>query len=246
MVPFQKLFHHIFPGFLKQLIDPETEKIDRFVVSNVEAYGNENFILDAGAGECRFKEKLEYNRYVAIDATYGDPSWDYSKIDVASSLDCLPFESDIFDIIICTQVLEHVREPQRVLDELSRILKRGGVVLISAPQGWGVHQAPHDYFRFTCYALSYLLEQAGFEQISIRPSSGYFGYLANRLTVFPKALFWQTKSRTLRILFSPLELVSYMLFVGILPLLLNAMDFLDHKKDYTLNYFVKGTKANEQ
>ena len=246
MVQFQKLFHHILPGFLKRLIDPETNKIDKFVISNVSEGGNESLILDAGAGECRFKDKLKYARYVAVDATYGDQSWDYSRIDVASSLDCLPFESDIFDIIICTQVLEHVREPQRVLDELFRTLKRGGIALISAPQGWGVHQAPHDYFRFTCYALSHLLKQAGFEKITITPSCGYFSYLANRLTVFPKAMFWQIKSRSLRIFFFPLELVSYMLFVGVFPLILNAMDFLDHKNDYTLNYFVKGTKAIEQ
>jgi SAM-dependent methyltransferase len=243
---FQKLFHHICPDFLKQLIDPETNKIDKFVISNVSERGNETLILDAGAGECRFKDKLRYAQYVAVDATYGDQSWDYSKIDVASSLDCLPFESDGFDIIICTQVLEHVREPQRVLEELFRTLKQGGVVLISAPQGWGVHQAPHDYFRFTRFALSHLLEQAGFEQITITPSGGYFSYLANRLTIFPKALFWQIKSRALRIIFSPFELVSYMLFIGVFPLILNAMDFLDHKNDYTLNYLVKGTKVNEQ
>jgi len=246
MVLFQKLFHHIFPDFLKRLIDPETNKIDSFVISNVAAQGNTNLILDAGAGECRFKNKIKYARYVAVDATYGDLSWDYSKIDVASSLDCLPFESDSFDIIICTQVLEHVREPQRVLEELFRILKQGGVVLISAPQGWGVHQAPHDYFRFTRYALSHLLEQAGFEQITITPSGGYFSYLANRLTVFPKTLFWQIESRALRILFFPFELVSYLLFIGALPIVLNAMDFLDQKNDYTLNYFVKGTKTDGQ
>jgi SAM-dependent methyltransferase len=246
MVQFQKLFHHIFPGFLKRLIDPETVKIDKFVISNVSERGNENLILDAGAGECRFKDKLRYARYIAVDATYGDQSWDYSKIDVASSLDCLPFESDIFDIIICTQVLEHVQEPQSVLKELFRTLKRGGVVLISAPQGWGVHQAPHDYFRFTCYALSHLLEQAGFEQITTTPSCGYFSYLANRLTVFPKALFWQIKSKFFRIVLSPLELLSYVLFVGVFPIILNTMDFLDRKKDYTLNYLVKGTKINER
>lgn len=246
MVPFQKIFHYIVPGFLKRVIDPETNKIDQFVISNVSERGNENLILDAGAGECRFKNQLRYARYIAVDATYGDQSWDYSKIDVASSLDCLPFGSDIFDIIICTQVLEHVQEPQRVLKELFRTLKRGGVVLISAPQGWGVHQAPHDYFRFTCYALSYLLEQAGFEQITTTPSCGYFSYLANRLTVFPKALFWQIKSKFFRIVLSPLELLSYVLFVGVFPIILNTMDFLDRKKDYTLNYLVKGTKINER
>ena len=244
MVLFQKLYHRIFPDFMKRLIDPETNKIDKFIISNVSMRGEKGVVLDAGAGECRFKDKLKYARYIAVDTAYGDLSWDYSKIDAVSSLNNLPFESDVFDTIICTQVLEHVKDPQLVLNELFRALKPGGIVLISAPQGWGVHQRPHDYFRFTCYALSHIMSRAGFDQIAIIPSCGYFGYLANRLTVFPKTLFWQIKNRALRIIFSPFELVSYILFIGVLPLILNAMDGLDHENDYTLNYFVKGTKAD--
>ena len=231
---------------MRRIIDPVTYGIDQFVTSTVSALEPAALLLDAGAGECRFKDKLRDVRYVAVDTAWGDQTWDYSSINVASSIDRLPFESDVFDIIICTQVLEHVKEPQRVLDELFRALKGGGVVCITAPQGWGVHQPPHDYFRFTCYALSYLLESAGFEQITITPSCGYFGYLANRLTIFPKALFWQIRSTLLRLILFPLEFLFYVLFVGTFPLLLNALDVLDRRRDYTLNYYVTGKKTSGQ
>jgi SAM-dependent methyltransferase len=233
----------LVPGFARHLIDPATSSIDRFVISTMAELESGNLVLDAGAGECRFKDKLKKDvRYVAVDTSWGDQTWDYSNIDVAATLENLPFDSNVFDSIICTQVLEHVREPQILLNELFRTLKEGGIICITAPQGWGIHQAPHDYFRFTRYALFYLLEKARFEQITITPSCGYFGYLANRLTVLPKVLFWQIRKKWLRLLLLPLETVSYGLFVILLPVILNAIDFLDRKKDFTLNYLVKGKK----
>jgi len=242
-VALRKLFHKYVPGFIKQLIDPVTASIDKFVESSFSEAESGRLVLDAGAGECRFKDKLKGKlRYIAADTTWGDQDWDYSKIDVMSHLETLPFASGVFDSVICTQVLEHVSEPQLVLNELSRTLKEDGMICLTAPQGWGVHQPPHDYFRFTNYGLSYLLKKAGFTEISITPSCGYFGYLANRLTVVPKILFWQLRNKWVRILLFPLEIVSYFLFVVLFPVILNAIDFLDHKQDYTLNYLVKGKK----
>ena len=165
-------------------------------------------------------------------------------MDILGDLASLPIKEGIFDTVVCTQVLEHVREPKEVLCELCRVLKTGGKLYLSAPQGWGVHQAPHDYFRFTCYGLRHLLEKAGFMVLSITPSCGYFGYLANRLTVLPKAVFWDIKILWLRIFLFPLELLSYFVFVLILPLILSSIDFLDRKRDYTLNYFVRALKSN--
>jgi SAM-dependent methyltransferase len=243
MVTVRKLFQRFVPGFIKRFIDPVTANIDKFVESSFFDVEPGHLILDAGAGECRFKDKLKGKlRYIAVDTTWGDQDWDYSKIDVMSHLESLPFASRVFDSIICTQVLEHVSEPQLVLNELSRTLKEDGMICLTAPQGWGVHQPPHDYFRFTNYGLSHLLEKAGFAEISVIPSCGYFGYLANRLTMVPKILFWHLKNKWTRILLFPLEVVSYFLFVVLFPAILNAIDFLDQKQDYTLIYLVKGKK----
>ena len=243
MVTVQKLFQKFAPDFIKRIVDPVTAGIDTFVESSFSEVEPGHLVLDAGAGECRFKDKFKGKlRYIAVDTTWGDQEWDYSNIDVMSHLENLPFASGIFDSVICTQVLEHVREPQLVLNELSRILKADGMICLTAPQGWGVHQPPHDYFRFTNYGLSYLLQKAGFAEISITPSCGYFGYLANRLTMIPKILFWQQKNKWTRILLFPLEIISYFLFVLLIPVVLNAIDFLDHKRDYTLNYLVRARK----
>jgi SAM-dependent methyltransferase len=243
MIGFNILFQNYVPGLLKRIIDPATAGIDRFIESSLSEMTPACLILDAGAGECRFKDRFKDKlRYIAVDSTWGDQSWDYSKIDVLSQLENLPFRSQVFDSVICTQVLEHVKEPQVVLSELARALKDGGTIILTAPQGWGVHQPPHDYFRFTNFGLFYLLQSAGFAEISITPACGYFGYLANRVTVAPKILFWQIKSKWVRMLLFPLEILSYFFFVIFFPAILNAIDFLDKKQDYTLNYLVKGKK----
>jgi len=246
MTALSKFFRQFLPDSIKRLIDPDSYKIDDFVISTVKETDSENLILDAGAGECKYKNLPGMHKYIAIDTALGDQKWNYSMIDVLGSLDNLPVKPNVFGTIICTQVLEHVNRPQIVLNELFSVLKEGGNICLTAPQGWGVHQAPHDYFRFTNHALLFLLKEAGFIDIVVTPSCGYFGYLANRLTVFPKTLFWQIKKKWLRLILLPIEFLSYLFFVVIFPIVLNAIDPLDREQNYTLNYFVKGKKPDER
>ena len=77
--------------------------------------------------------------------------------------------------------IEHLPEPGLALAEIARTLAPGGLLLVAAPHEWEVHQAPHDYFRYTRYGLAYLLEKSGFEVREMRPAGGYFRLLARRL-----------------------------------------------------------------
>lgn len=229
-------------GWVLRLLDPSSHRVERLAAELAAALPDKARVLDSGAGESPFKRYFDRHSYIAVDGGWGDEAWDYSSLDALCDLTVLPFADNSLDAVLCTQVLEHVNEPALVLAEFQRVLKPGALLYLSAPQGWGVHQAPHDYFRFTRYGLEYLLRKAGFHVNSVKPSCGYFGYLGNRLSVLPKILFWRIRPWPLRLLFAPLEIAFSIVFFILFPLLLNAVDFLDRRRDYTLNYLVKAEK----
>jgi ubiquinone/menaquinone biosynthesis C-methylase UbiE len=84
-------------------------------------------------------------------------------LDVIADLHRIPIASNSMDAVLCTQVLEHVADPDVMVKELHRVLRPGGVLYLTAPQGWFEHQPPHDYFRFTSFALRKIFGEAGFE-----------------------------------------------------------------------------------
>jgi SAM-dependent methyltransferase len=117
---------------------------------------------------------------------------------------------------------------------MARTLKPGGRLLVAAPHEWEVHQAPHDYFRFTRYGLEYLLDGAGLEVIEIRAAGGYFRLLARRL--LNGLQFFTGGMRWLGFLPAAILLVPPAV---ILPLL----DGLDREKNFTVGYLCWAKKA---
>jgi SAM-dependent methyltransferase len=198
-------------------------------------------VLDAGAGEARFADDFSDHLYVALDFALGDKGWDYSKIDVKAELSRIPFVTGGFDSVLSIQVLEHVADPGEVLRELRRVLKPGGSLMLTAPQGWHEHQQPHDYYRFTQFSLSRMLTRAGFAAVQIEPMGGYFHYLGHRLTYIPKVLFSQRKRLT-RLMLFPLELFCLAVFCFLLPFICYYLDWLDKKKEFTLCYRCRARK----
>ena len=230
------------PDFINKMIDPDTFKRKEFIYKCSQESPEGSYILDAGAGQCPYKGFFNKQKYIATDLSVGDINWDYSKLDVLSNLETLPFKNNVFHSIICINVLEHVKEPFNVISEFYRVLKPGGSLYVTVPQGWWLHQEPYDYFRYTNYGISYLLEKAHFFINDIKPTSGYFSYLANRITFLPKALFWTIKSKIIRILLLPFEIISYLLFVLLIPIILNCIDGYDKQNKFTLHYMVKASK----
>jgi SAM-dependent methyltransferase len=223
---------------LRKLIDPESERLRSFVRMAAEGIYEGSVVVDVGAGECQYKDLFPSHRYIAVDFAAGDAGWDYSQLDVQGDIHALPFRSGTVDLVLCTQVLEHAREPQRVVDEIARILKPGGKVFFTVPQGWGEHQVPHDYFRYTRFGMEVLCSRAGLIITEAAKTTGLFGYLTNRLTMIPKVLFWDIRHPAIRIFLFPLELLCYFIFVAVPPILLEPLDVFDKEKVYTLNYTI--------
>src|SRR3546814_2644916 len=72
-----------------------------------------------------------------------------------------PFESDIFNSVLCNQVLEHVFNPDAFLQEIHRVLRAGGMLLLTVPFVWDEHEQPYDYARYSTFGLKSLLERTG-------------------------------------------------------------------------------------
>lgn len=191
-------------------------------------------VLDAGAGESQYALHFPRQRYCAVDLAVGDPAWDYSRLDAVADLTALPFPSATFEAALHLVTIEHLREPACALAEIARTLKPGGQLLVAAPHEWEVHQAPHDYFRFTRYGLAYLLERAGLEVCELRPAGGYFRLLARRL--LNGLQFFSGGFRWLGFLPAAILVVPPAL---ILPFL----DSLDRDRNFTLGYICTARKS---
>ena len=84
----------------------------------------------------------------------------------------LPFSDEEFDTIILSDVLEHIAEPELLLKELARILSPGGKVLINVPFYYWLHEQPHDYYRYTEFALKRFINQVNLKLIYLNPIGG--------------------------------------------------------------------------
>lgn len=92
--------------------------------------------------------------------------------DVYADGQWLPFKGDIFDVVLSTEVLEHVPEPKQVFAEAARVLRPAGLLVVTAPQAGHLHEEPHDYFRYTKYGLAYLAQVNGFTLLEINAFGG--------------------------------------------------------------------------
>lgn len=239
----ESFYHRVFealPIFLQRRIHPLEFSLQEFMAAAARA--GHRVVLDAGAGESRFRTLFQGCRYIAVDLGVGDHTWDYSGLDLRANLSALPVRSASVDAVLNTQVLEHVTDPAAVLVELARVLKPGGVLYLTAPQGWHEHQQPHDYFRFTRFALERMLAAAGFDRWEMEPMGGYFWYLGHRLTYIPKVLFQDLRGWR-RVACFPLELAALAVFCFFAPLLCTFLDGLDRQREFTLCYRVRAVRA---
>ena len=144
-----------------------------FLISDIkealENFARGNF-LDLGCGnkpyETIYKPLTE--RQTGCDAIQSDKN----RVEVICLATDLKFENNMFDTILCTQVMEHVYDHKTMLKEIFRVLKPGGHIVLTVPFAWELHEEPHDYFRYTPHALKELFTLAGMQVDYIKPNGG--------------------------------------------------------------------------
>lgn len=141
-----------------------------------ECYADDgDAVLDLGAGTKPYARLYEccFRRAVSVDVDHSPH--DLAKVDAIADAANLPFADREFDCVICTEVLEHCRDPLAVLSEVRRILKPGGRVFLTTPFMIGIHESPHDYFRYTPWGIKELSSRAGFRCHAVEPRGDRIG-----------------------------------------------------------------------
>jgi SAM-dependent methyltransferase len=142
-------------------------------------------LLDVGCGKMPYKNYILQNgsvsEYVGLDIETAIEYDENVKPDYTWDGNVIPFESDSYDTIMATEVLEHCPFPSQTLGEMYRVLKKDGYIFLTVPFLWNLHETPHDEYRYTPFALRRLLSEAGFVNIEIKASGGWHASMAQML-----------------------------------------------------------------
>src|SRR5688572_493780 len=121
-------------------------------------------VLDAGAGDSPYARYFSHVTYETADFLQLDKP--YARPTYECDLTSIPVEDQRFDLVLATQVFEHMSDPLRVLCEFHRVVKPDGQVWLSAPLFYEEHETPYDFFRYTQYGWRHIASEAGFEVVS--------------------------------------------------------------------------------
>lgn len=198
-------------------------------------------LLDVGCGEMPFRPLIPGGvRYRGVDVeeslSFGMKK--HVDLDYFDGYN-LPFQDDSFDVALCTEVLEHVEEPARLVREMLRVLKPNGVLLATVPFAARVHHKPYDFQRFTRFGLVSLF--VDFDDVEIVERGSDLAVLANKLIALD-ARYWRSIFVRGRLLLLPVAILVLPLALVFLALahLSLILDF--GSKDDPLGYGIIARK----
>ncbi len=172
---------------LRCVLDLQLLTIHRFLRTHLA--GLRGRLLDVGAGECPWRDLLTGVDYVGIDVEAADDFGMRRHADVVYyDGRRIPFPDASFDHVLCVEVLEHVEDPRAFVQEIARVLKPLGSLILTVPWSARLHHLPHDYHRFSGRALESLFATSGFDAIRIEARGNVVAVIANKLLVLVVAL----------------------------------------------------------
>jgi SAM-dependent methyltransferase len=148
-------------------------------------------VVDYGCADRPYLQFLPDGvNYVGVDLA-GNPKADLELTPEGT----IPVPSETADLVLSTQVLEHVDDPRAYLRECARVLRPGGKLLLSTHGIMYYHPDPEDYWRWTCAGLRRLIEEHGFGVVE---SQGLLGLVAASLQLIQDRTCWQVPRRVRR------------------------------------------------
>jgi ubiquinone/menaquinone biosynthesis C-methylase UbiE len=164
---------------------------DKWIIDTLQKIPAGSKILDVGAGQCPFKKNCSHLNYMSQDFSQYDGFWDdqikegsadSNRIDIVCDIVSIPVESGSFDAVMCTEVLEHVPDPIAALSEISRVLRPGGYLLLTAPFASYSHFEPfHFAAGFNRFFYEHHLPKLGYTILDLKANGNFYEYLGLKI-----------------------------------------------------------------
>lgn len=206
-----------FLFYLRLTADLQTNSIYRDLRKHLRGLSGK--LLDIGCGNSPFRHLLDpaISEYQGIDVQeassfgYQNPDTTYYDGKV------IPFADRFFDVLLCTEVLEHVADPTPLVREMHRVLRPGGLAIITIPWSARFHYIPFDYYRYTPSALEKLFKL--FSKQTIYPRGTDLSSIASKIVVCYVRNILRLRPANLKdCLLIPLRLVGAVITIPVLLL----------------------------
>ena len=176
-------------------------------------------LLDFGCGRKPFENLFTVAEYIGLDMEQTGHDHRNSKVDVYYDGKNIPFPDETFDALFCSEVLEHVFNPDEILQEINRVLKKGAPALITVPFCWNEHEVPYDYARYSSFGITHLLQKNGFRVIELKKTGNFVRVIAQLQTLYIFECFskWGKIGYALSLLFIAPANILGSIFIPLLP-----------------------------
>lgn len=181
-------------NYLKKIagLSRNEQNRDNWVRMQLEAIPPGSMILDAGCGTQRYRQHCnhlvyraqDFGKYDGIGSGEGLQTevWNYGKLDYVGNVWDIRENDNTFDAILCTEVFEHIPYPNETIAEFARLLKPGGLLVITAPFCSLPHMQPFYYYNgYSIDYYRYIFNKYNFDLQVIEPNGNAYDYVAQEL-----------------------------------------------------------------
>ncbi|MBX9721789.1 MAG: class I SAM-dependent methyltransferase [Candidatus Obscuribacterales bacterium] len=133
----------------------------------------DGIILDFGCGSKPYRSLFtNVISYIGVDIMASGHDHSTSQVDVYYDGKIIPFADSTFDGVVSFEVFEHIFNLEDTINEIKRVLKNDGQIMITMPFAWFEHEQPYDFARYTSFAATHILKKNGFNNIVVKKTTG--------------------------------------------------------------------------
>lgn len=213
-------------------------------IEKIKKYGKGR-LIDIGCGRSPYKKVLLnfFDSYTGVDHLETAKLYkSQNKPDFYTDAEKLPFNNNSYEAAIMLQVLEYLDKPQEAIREVSRVLKKGGIFVLSAPFMYPIHDGRLDRNRLTESRIASFLSENKLKIVETESQGNFWDFWFQSILVYCfKGIMSLSKNRDWKLLAIPLLLFS----LAVTPIL-NFLAILsrnfEEKSDFPLNIIAVAKK----